>query len=229
MSFIPELYFFFSIYFIFFFFTLRNYSSILSYITNDTIIYILYLVTVFFTIILLATDIDYQFIYAETFVKKTYSTNAFSIFIYIFFFILILLVRNYFSFLSLSCGVYLFVMGNAVFCLTCLIHAHDLFFAFILLECISICLYILCGYNKKDIDSIEAALKYFIIGTFSSILLLVGIVFLFGLFNTLHFEDLLCFFSYELLNPTFKYEIITCLVFISLGFLIKTYSAPFHY
>ena len=71
----PEIYFLCSIYFIFFFFTLRNYSSILCYLTDDKIIYILYLCTTLFTIILLCNDIQYQFIYADSFVHKTYVSN----------------------------------------------------------------------------------------------------------------------------------------------------------
>jgi NADH-quinone oxidoreductase subunit N len=120
-------------------------------------------------------------------------------------------------------------MSNAVFCLSCLVHTNHFFFSFILLECVSICLYLLCGYNKKDIDSIEAALKYFIIGTFSSILLLLGISLLYGVFGSVQFDDLRMFISYELYNPILKFEVVACFIFIALGLLIKTYSAPFHY
>lgn len=229
MSYIPELYFFFSTYFIFFFFTLRNYSSVLNFVTEDSIIYILYLMTSIVTIVLLSIDTSYNLTISENFVAKTYVSNSISIFLQVFFLVLIYLVKSYFSFLNLSCGVYLFVMSNAIFCLHCLLHSNDFFFAFILLECISICLYILCGYNKKDIESIESALKYFIIGTFSSIILLIGISFLFGLFNSLYMEDLQLFISYELVIPNLDIEVITCLSFIALGLLIKTYSAPFHY
>jgi len=90
-------------------------------------------------------------------------------------------------------------------------------------------LYLLCGYNKKDIDSIEAALKYFIIGTFSSIILLLGISILYGLFGTIQLDNLLMLTSYELFSATLKFESVASFVFIALGLLIKTYSAPFHY
>src|SRR3546814_9921429 len=51
---------------------------------------------------------------------------------------------------------------------------------FIGIEIMSVALYILAGIRKKDFDSNEAALKYFLMGAFSTGFLLFGIALLYG-------------------------------------------------
>jgi len=56
----------------------------------------------------------------------------------------------------------------------------DLIVLFLGLELASICLYVLAGYYRDMAASDEAALKYFITGSFASAILLYGIAFLYG-------------------------------------------------
>jgi NADH-quinone oxidoreductase subunit N len=58
--------------------------------------------------------------------------------------------------------------------------ADDLIVVFLALELLSIPLYILAGFFRPRVDSEEAALKYFLLGTFSSAFLLFGIALIFG-------------------------------------------------
>ena len=51
---------------------------------------------------------------------------------------------------------------------------------FIGIEIISIPLYILTGSDKRNLKSNEASLKYFLMGAFSTGLMLLGIAFLYG-------------------------------------------------
>jgi NADH-quinone oxidoreductase subunit N len=65
------------------------------------------------------------------------------------------------------------------------------FITFILaLELQSLSLYVLIGLKTNSILSLEAALKYFLVGTVSSIITFVGIFFIFLYFNTLSFFEL---------------------------------------
>src|SRR5215210_3519296 len=58
--------------------------------------------------------------------------------------------------------------------------ANDLVMIFLGLEITSISTYVLCGYLKSDLRSNESAVKYFILGSFSTAFLLYGIAFVYG-------------------------------------------------
>jgi NADH-quinone oxidoreductase subunit N len=51
---------------------------------------------------------------------------------------------------------------------------------FLGLEITSISTYVLCGYRRRDLRSNESAMKYFILGSFSTAFLLYGIAFVYG-------------------------------------------------
>ncbi|PYT06438.1 MAG: NADH-quinone oxidoreductase subunit N [Acidobacteria bacterium] len=58
--------------------------------------------------------------------------------------------------------------------------ANDLVMIFLGLEITSISTYVLCGYRRNDLRSNESAMKYFILGSFSTAFLLYGIAFVYG-------------------------------------------------
>lgn len=58
--------------------------------------------------------------------------------------------------------------------------ANDLVMVFLGLEITSIATYVLCGYRRRDPRSNESAMKYFILGSFSTAFLLYGIAFVYG-------------------------------------------------
>ena len=57
---------------------------------------------------------------------------------------------------------------------------NSLLMLFIGIEIVSIPLYILTGSDKRNLKSNEAALKYFLMGAFSTGIMLLGIAFLYG-------------------------------------------------
>lgn len=66
--------------------------------------------------------------------------------------------------------------------------ASDLLTLFIALEVLSLPLYLLCGMaRRKRLISQEAAVKYFLIGAFTSAILLYGVALLYGYAGSLHF------------------------------------------
>jgi NADH-quinone oxidoreductase subunit N len=58
--------------------------------------------------------------------------------------------------------------------------ANDLVMIFLGLEITSISTYVLCGYRRRDFRSNESAVKYFILGSFSTAFLLYGMAFVYG-------------------------------------------------
>jgi NADH-quinone oxidoreductase subunit N len=62
--------------------------------------------------------------------------------------------------------------------------ANDLIVVFVALELLSIPLYVLSGIRRPDLKSEEAALKYFLLGAFSSGFLVYGIAMIYGAVGT---------------------------------------------
>lgn len=61
-----------------------------------------------------------------------------------------------------------------------LVAARDLVLIFLALELMSIAVYVLTGFNRRDRRSAEAGLKYFLVGAFASAFILYGIALLYG-------------------------------------------------
>lgn len=62
--------------------------------------------------------------------------------------------------------------------------ARDLVLLFVSFELMSIPLYYLAGFIKRDPEAVEAALKFFLIGTVSSAVLVYGLSFMYGVAGT---------------------------------------------
>ena len=76
------------------------------------------------------------------------------------------------------------LLGVYIFCLS-----QDLLTAFIGLELASLVLYILIAMAPKELLSLEASIKYFILSSLASILFLYGLSFLFGVSGDLTIEN----------------------------------------
>jgi len=81
---------------------------------------------------------------------------------------------------SLSTGEYYGLILTAVAGMMLLAVSHDFITLLISLEIMSISTYILTGSNRTDLRSNEAALKYLVLGAFSTAFLLFGMAFYFG-------------------------------------------------
>jgi NADH-quinone oxidoreductase subunit N len=62
--------------------------------------------------------------------------------------------------------------------------ARDLILLFVAFELMSIPLYYLAGFLKREPEAVEAALKFFLVGTISSAVLIYGLSFLYGIAGT---------------------------------------------
>jgi NADH-quinone oxidoreductase subunit N len=71
-----------------------------------------------------------------------------------------------------------------------MVTSADLIMVFIGLEISSIATYILAGFLREDRRNNEAALKYFLLGSFATAFLLYGTAWIFGLVNSTNLEDL---------------------------------------
>jgi NADH-quinone oxidoreductase subunit N len=102
----------------------------------------------------------------------------------------------------------------------------SLLMLFLGIEIISIPLYILTGSDKRNLKSNEAALKYFLMGSFSTGLMLMGIALLFGVSGSFALEA----HRVDMFGPmqVTVMEVLG-LSFILVSMLFKVSAAPFHF
>jgi NADH-quinone oxidoreductase subunit N len=102
---------------------------------------------------------------------------------------------------------------------------NSLLMLFLGIEIISIPLYILTGSDKRNLKSNEAALKYFLMGSFSTGLMLLGIAFLYGASPNGSFILDELWSSRPGVSPLALSGLL--LLLVSMGF--KVSAAPFHF
>jgi NADH-quinone oxidoreductase subunit N len=117
--------------------------------------------------------------------------------------------------------VLLSVVGMMVFA-----GSRDLILVFLGLELMSLSIYVLVGANRRDPRSAEAALKYFLLGAFSSAFFLFGIALVFGGAGTTNIALASIILGVDGLgaNPL----VILGLGFLLVGFSFKVAAVPFH-
>jgi NADH-quinone oxidoreductase subunit N len=95
---------------------------------------------------------------------------------------------------------------------------------YVSLELMALSSYVLAGYFKEQPKSIEAATKYFILGAFSSGVLLYGISLLYGFSGKMALVDLATAFSTASPNRVLTIGVLLLLF----GILFKIAAVPFH-
>jgi NADH-quinone oxidoreductase subunit N len=92
----------------------------------------------------------------------------------------ILLSLDFLHARELESGEYLALLAAAATGMVLMALANDLIIIFLALEILSLSLYLLSAFWKRNTKSLEAGIKYFILGAFSSAFFLYGIAFIYG-------------------------------------------------
>jgi NADH-quinone oxidoreductase subunit N len=100
--------------------------------------------------------------------------------------------------------------------------AVDLLALFLGLELMSIPIYVLAGFDRRKLRSNESAMKYFLVGSFASALLLYGSALVYGMTGSLSFAGIHAGF------PPGNVLAMTGLGLLVVGFGFKVSSVPFH-
>ena len=104
--------------------------------------------------------------------------------------------------------------------------ANDLLTMFVALEVFSLPLYLLCGLaRRRRLISQEAAMKYFLLGAFSSAFFLYGIALLYGYAGSFTLADIDKAVSFQSGNSGL---LLTGMALVAVGLLFKVSAAPFH-
>lgn len=102
--------------------------------------------------------------------------------------------------------------------------SRDLLVLFMALELQSLPAYILAAFSRDNARSSEAGLKYFILGSISTAIMLFGSSLTYGFTGTLHYDSI----SHSLLSNSSNIALIVGISMIVISFLFKLSIAPFH-
>ena len=122
-------------------------------------------------------------------------------------------VAEYFALIFfILCGLYLLSSYN------------NMLMLFIGIEILSIPQYILAGSDKRNLKSSEASLKYFLMGAFTTGILLMGITLLYGASRTFNITEMAAMLHSDALNPL----ALAGIMFIMIALSFKVSAAPMH-
>ena len=103
---------------------------------------------------------------------------------------------------------------------------EDLMVVFLGLELMSVCVYVLAGINRRSPSAAEAALKYFLLGSFASAFLLYGIALAYGATGTTNLS--LMGAQVRTLGLAHSTMLLLGLGLLLVGFGFKVAAVPFH-
>src|SRR5262249_36697576 len=112
-----------------------------------------------------------------------------------------------------QCGMYFLATGT------------DLITLFIGLELMALCFYVMVGFLRNDRRSNEAAIKYLLLGAFSSGFLVYGFSVMYGLAGSTKLTDIAAAIAQR---PAWDPVVFLALTTTAVGLLFKISAAPFH-
>ncbi len=137
-------------------------------------------------------------------------------------FLVLVVSSNYLKSLKIFKIEYPILILSSVLGMMIMISSNDLIVFYMGLELQSLALYVLATFNRDQIKSSEAGLKYFVLSALSSGLLLYGCSLIYGFTGSTNF-DLIG----NQLN-TNEYSLTFGIVFILVGLAFKISAVPFH-
>lgn len=121
-------------------------------------------------------------------------------------------------------GEYLAIILLATVGLMLLVGSEELLMIFIGLELLGLSLYVMAAFDKSDVRSAEAGLKYFLFGSTSSAFTLFGISLIYGMSGATGLAAISAKLATASVQPLLAVGIVMTLV----GFSFKIAAAPFH-
>ena len=140
-------------------------------------------------------------------------------------YVVLLMSTNYIAEGDYYEGEYSFLLLSALLGMTVMASSRDLVTIFVALELLSLPAYMLAGWRKRDLDSNEAALKYYLLGVLSSGVMLYGMSLVFGATGT----TVLTAIRDDLGAGDPNALVTIGIFFVIVGFAFKISAVPFHF
>ena len=137
-------------------------------------------------------------------------------------FLVLVISSNYLKIFKIFKIEYPILILSSILGMMVMISSNDLMVFYIGLELQSLALYVLATFNRDQLKSSEAGLKYFVLSALSSGLLLYGCSLIYGFSGSTNFDVIS-----NQLNST-NYVLTFGIVFILVGLAFKISAVPFH-
>ena len=137
-------------------------------------------------------------------------------------FLVLSISKNYLKIYKISKIEYPILILSSVLGMMIMISSNDLIVFYMGLELQSLALYVLATFNRDNLKSSEAGLKYFVLSALSSGLLLYGCSLIYGFSGSTNFNIIA-----TQLNSN-EYALTFGIVFILVGLAFKISAVPFH-
>lgn len=135
---------------------------------------------------------------------------------------------DYIHFEKITQYEYFLLLGLSLLGVLTIVQSNDLITLYLAIELQSLAFYVLASFKVYSNFSTEAGLKYFVLGAFSSGILLLGSSLIYGFTGTTNFSDLqLIFFDKEIPSNIYN-GLLLGIIFVTIGILFKLGVAPFH-
>ena len=140
-----------------------------------------------------------------------------------------MIFRSFIGVLKLYTYEIFLLIFTSIFGLLLLISSYDFINFYLALEIYSLSIYGAISHYRNNILNLEASIKYFVIGSISSILILFSFAIIYGTFGTINFVELeiLMYYSSIINNGENVYFIFFCILIV-LALFIKIGAAPYH-
>lgn len=220
-----ELFFIFSICLLIIFFVVFDYIFKYKFILSLNIGYVFILI--FLLMILLLNNSKSNFFIFENLLRE----DVFSIFIQnillVNFIFYIIISLDYIFFEKIIHYEYFLLVGLSFLGMIIMVKSNDLITLYLAIELQSLVFYIISSFKIYSNFSTEAGLKYFILGSFSSGILLFGCSLIYGFAGTTNFSDLRSLLYLQISNNVFI-GILVGVICVIIGVLFKLGAVPFH-
>jgi NADH-quinone oxidoreductase subunit N len=160
-------------------------------------------------------------LFSDSFVSNSF-TNFFKILILIGTFFILIISQNFIKETKINYFEYSLILLLSVLGMFIMISANDLILFYLGLELQSLSLYILASLDRDNLKSNESGLKYFILSSLASGLLLYGCSILYGFSGSTNFEVI------SSNTNTGNIGTVFAMVFILVGLAFKVSAVPFH-
>lgn len=174
--------------------------------------------------VLYTIPMSYGQTFGGMFISDTYSTY-FKLIFMINLVLTVLISLRYIQREKAEYGEYYSLLLFATSGMMLMASAKDLIILYLGLELMALSTYILAGIKRHDIKSNEAAIKYFLLGAFSSALLLYGISLIYGMTAT---TDIYKIASTLQQSNAPSLPLLLGMILIVVAFSFKIAAAPFH-
>ena len=136
----------------------------------------------------------------------------------------VLFAPSYLRIRALPLGEFATILLFSLLGMFALASSADLVTVFLGLELMAMPSYLLTGFHKTDRFSNEGGLKYFLLGSFASAILLFGVSWTYGLTGTTRLDEVA-----TALGGQMNAALLVAVGFLTVGATFKVAAVPFHY